>query len=61
MAAPTSIPVVTTPSLEGRRVARYLGIVAGETILGTGFTSDFMASIKDFTGDRVGEWEKWIE
>ena len=63
MASPTPstpIPVVTTPTLEGSRITRYLGVVAGETILGTGFGSDFIASLKDFTGDRVGEWERWI-
>lgn len=55
------IPAVTTPGLEGYRIVRYLAIVAGETILGTGFESDIMAGIKDFTGSRVKEWEEYIQ
>jgi len=59
--APSSVLAVTTPGLEGYRIARHLGIVAGETIMGTGFGSDFIAGIKDLTGSRVGEWESEIQ
>ena len=64
MAAPPSPPqvlAVTTPGVEGYRVARYVGIVAGEAILGTGFGADVKAGIKDFTGSRVTGWEEEIQ
>lgn len=61
MAGPPPVFAVTTPSMEGYRITRYLGIVPGEAILGTGFDRDFIAGIKDFTGGRVGEWENQIQ
>lgn len=61
MAGPPPVFAVTTPSMEGYRITRYLGIVAGEAILGTGFDRDVIAGIKDFTGGRVGEWENQIQ
>lgn len=57
MAAPPGIVAVTTPGIEGRRISRYIGIAAGESIMGVGFGSDILAGIKNFTGERVGEWE----
>ncbi len=60
-APPPQVLAVTTHSIEGYRIARYVGIVAGETIMGTGFGADFMAGIKDFTGSRVTEWEDEIQ
>ena len=61
MAGPPPVFAVTTPSMEGYRITRYLGIVPGEAILGTGFDRDFIAEIKDFTRGRVGEWENQIQ
>ena len=31
--------VTTTPNIEGKHVTRYLGLVTGQTILGTGRTA----------------------
>lgn len=59
--SPPPVTAVTTPGIEGQRVARYVGIVAGEAIMGTGFGADFIAGIKDFTGSRVVEWEDEIQ
>ena len=58
MAAPPPILAVTTPALEGQRISRYLGVVAGEAILGTGFDRDLIAGFRDFTGGRVTGWEE---
>ena len=41
--SPPQVLAVTTPGVEGYRIARYLGIVAGEAILGTGFGADVLA------------------
>ncbi|MGQ0796803.1 MAG: YbjQ family protein [Methanobacteriota archaeon] len=61
MATPPSVFVVTTPTLEGHRIVRYIGIVAGESILGVGLGSDIVAGIKNLTGERVTEWEVEIQ
>ena len=50
--------VSTTPSLEGKKIVRYLGIVSGETIVGANFVRDIMASITDIVGGRSGAYEE---
>lgn len=49
--------ITTTPSVEGREIGAYLGIVSGETILGANFIRDIAASITDFIGGRAGAYE----
>lgn len=50
--------VTTTPTIEGRRVRQYLGVVTGEAILGANVFKDFFASIRDIVGGRSGAYEK---
>jgi uncharacterized protein YbjQ (UPF0145 family) len=50
--------VTTTPSVEGRRVVEYLGLVTGEVILGANAVRDFFASVRDVVGGRSGSYEK---
>jgi uncharacterized protein YbjQ (UPF0145 family) len=50
--------VVTTPSLEGRRINRYLGLVSGEAILGANIFRDLFAGITDIVGGRSAAYEK---
>ena len=38
--------VVTTPSMEGRRVKEYLGLVSGDAILGANIFKDLLAGIR---------------
>lgn len=49
--------VTTTPSIQGREITEYLGIVSGETIMGANFMRDIAASIADFIGGRAGAYE----
>jgi uncharacterized protein YbjQ (UPF0145 family) len=50
--------VTTTPSVEGHLIAEYLGIVAGEAILGTNIVRDLFASVTDIFGGRSGAYEE---
>jgi len=50
--------VVTTNTLEGKRIAEYKGIVAGEAILGANLFRDLFASIRDIVGGRSGAYER---
>lgn len=50
--------VSTTPTLEGRAVREYLGVVAGEAILGANIFRDVFAGIRDVIGGRSGSYEK---
>ena len=47
----------TTPSIEGKAVRQYLGIIAGEAIMGANVVRDLFASITDIVGGRSGAYE----
>ena len=49
--------VVTTDSIDGKQVREYLGIVAGEAIIGAHVFKDIFAGIRDFVGGRSGGYE----
>ena len=53
--------VTTTPSVEGRPITRYLGIVAGEAILGANVFKDLFAGIRDIVGGRSATYEKELQ
>lgn len=50
--------VTTTPSVEGRSIAEYKGVVVGEAILGANVFRDVFAQITDIVGGRSGAYEK---
>ena len=50
--------VVTTPSMEGRKIVKYLGLVSGEAILGANIFKDFFAGIRDIVGGRSAAYEQ---
>ncbi len=50
--------VTTTPSVEGRRITAYRGIVVGEAILGANVIRDLFAGITDILGGRSGAYEQ---
>ena len=49
--------LTTTPTVEGRPVTAYLGIVAGEAILGANIFRDLFAGIRDIVGGRSASYE----
>lgn len=50
--------VTTTPSIEGRPVREYLGVVVGEAIVGANVFKDLFASIRDIVGGRSAAYEQ---
>jgi uncharacterized protein YbjQ (UPF0145 family) len=48
----------TTPTVEGRAVTEYLGVVTGEAILGANIVRDLFAGIRDIVGGRAGAYEE---
>lgn len=50
--------VTTTPSVEGKSIQDYRGVVVGEAILGANVFRDIFASITDIVGGRSGAYEK---
>ena len=53
--------VTTTPSIEGRRISRYYGVVAGEAILGANIFKDLFAGIRDIVGGRSATYERELQ
>ena len=50
--------ITTTPSVEGRRITAYKGIVVGDAILGANVIRDLFAGITDILGGRSGAYEQ---
>lgn len=50
--------MTTTPSLEGKKITKYCGVVAGEAVLGANIFKDLFASVRDIVGGRSGTYEK---
>jgi uncharacterized protein YbjQ (UPF0145 family) len=50
--------ITTTPSIEGKRIEEYLGIVTGEAILGANLFKDIFANIRDLVGGRSAAYER---
>lgn len=55
------IIVTTTPTVEGRSIAEYRGIVAGEAVIGANMFRDMFAAIRDIVGGRAGAYEKVLK
>lgn len=53
--------VTTTPSVEGRPVQEYCGIVVGEVIVGANLFRDLFANIRDIVGGRSGSYERILK
>ena len=49
--------LTTTPTIEGRTVAEYKGVVFGEVISGVNVLRDIAANIRNFIGGRSGSYE----
>ena len=49
--------ITTTDGVEGRRIAAYLGIVTGETVLGVNIFRDLFSGLRDIVGGRAGGYQ----
>ena len=49
--------ITTTPSIDGRKINQYKGIVTGEAIMGANLVRDLFASITDIVGGRSSAYE----
>ena len=49
--------ITTTPTVEGKRIVEYKGIVFGEVVSGVNFVKDIAASLSNFFGGRSGSYE----
>ncbi|MGB8453319.1 MAG: putative heavy metal-binding protein [Anaerocolumna sp.] len=50
--------ITTTPSIEGKTITEYKGVIFGEVISGVNFIKDFTAGLSNFFGGRSGTYEE---
>ena len=50
--------LTTTPTVEGRTIIEYKGIVFGEVITGVNFLKDIGAGLRNIFGGRSGSYEQ---
>ncbi len=50
--------MTTTPTLQGKTIKNYLGVICGEAIMGANIVRDLFASITDIVGGRSGAYEE---
>lgn len=50
--------ITTTGNIEGRPIASYLGVIAGETVLGVNAFKDIAAGFRNIVGGRSGKYEE---
>ncbi|ASG09629.1 hypothetical protein CEQ50_19380 [Vibrio anguillarum] len=53
--------ITTTPTIEGKKIVRYCGIIAGEAILGANIFKDIFAGIRDIIGGRSATYEQELQ
>jgi len=54
----SAVIVTTTPTVEGRPIKSYQGIVTGEAIMGANIFKDLFAGIRDIVGGRSATYER---
>lgn len=50
--------ITTTPSIEGKQIVEYRGVVFGEVISGINFMKDIAAGLSNIFGGRSGTYEE---
>lgn len=50
--------VTTTPTLDGKIIEKYLGIVSSQTIIGANFFKDILGGLRDIFGGRSATYEE---
>jgi uncharacterized protein YbjQ (UPF0145 family) len=52
--------ITTTPSIEGKKIVRYIDIVGGDAIMGTNIFRDIFAGVRDIVGGRSATYERAV-
>src|SRR4051794_2790016 len=60
MATPKDILVITTSSVDGLKIKRYLKPVSAHIVAGTNLFNDFVASVSDVFGGRSQTYQKQL-
>ena len=50
--------VLTTPTIEGKKINKYYGLVTGDSLLGANLYKDMFSGVRDVVGGRTSKYEE---
>ena len=49
--------ILTTPTIEGKKIVEYHGLVTGDSLLGANLYKDMFSGVRDVVGGRTSKYE----
>jgi uncharacterized protein YbjQ (UPF0145 family) len=50
--------ILTTPTIEGKKITNYYGLVTGDSLLGANLYKDMFSGVRDVVGGRTSKYEE---
>lgn len=50
--------ILTTPTIEGKKINEYYGLVTGDSLLGANLYKDMFSGVRDVVGGRTSKYEE---
>lgn len=50
--------ILTTPTIEGKKIKEYHGLVTGDSLLGANMYKDMFSGVRDVVGGRTSKYEE---
>jgi uncharacterized protein YbjQ (UPF0145 family) len=50
--------ILTTPTIEGKKITEYHGLVTGDSLLGANLYKDMFSGVRDVVGGRTSKYEE---
>ena len=53
--------ILTTPTIEGKKIVEYYGLVSGDSLLGANLYKDMFSGVRDVVGGRTSKYEEELK
>lgn len=53
--------ILTTPTIEGKKIVEYHGLVTGDSLLGANLYKDMFSGVRDVVGGRTSKYEEELK
>lgn len=53
--------ILTTPTIEGKKISEYYGLVSGEGLIGANVYKDMFSGVRDVVGGRTSAYEEELK
>ena len=50
--------ILTSPTIEGKKINKYYGLVTGDALLGANLYKDLFSGVRDVVGGRTSKYEE---